>query len=265
MQARAQAQKQNNAEGELDDIMPTDNQLQVPDNLAHIMQDSDDEDEGAVGTNLTKNYLKEIEFEHPELSDYQELFWQFFFMPVVIYAGLGRLVVVSDRKTTVGHFSMAQELFLHTLPLGYLVNYNNDLVQKPRDIDDYVRYAVLANLGQMMCEVMILKFARGASQNLERRPALKSSTRCDDLLRVFIVACLFTSASVLLGLYAFSNQGCIEGNFVENGFCKSCIDEVDINCDKCDDRFECKECKRGYFGLDRQCIPCQNRFGKECQ
>ena len=79
--------------------------------------------------------MKEIEFEHPEIASYSELFWQFIFMPVVIYAGLGRLVVSSERKTTVGHFSMAQELFLHTLPLGYLVLYNNDLVQKPREID----------------------------------------------------------------------------------------------------------------------------------
>ena len=46
-------------------------------------------------------------------------------MPAVIYSGLGRLVVLSDRKTTVGQFSLAQEMFLHTLPLGYLVNFNN--------------------------------------------------------------------------------------------------------------------------------------------
>lgn len=67
-------------------------------------------------------------------------------MPFVIYAGLGRLVVLSDRKTTVGQFSLAQELFMHTLPLGYLVNYNNELVQKPREIDDYVRYSIYSSL-----------------------------------------------------------------------------------------------------------------------
>jgi len=161
-------------------------------------------------------------------------------MPAVIYAGLGRLVVLSDRKTTVGQFSLAQELFLHTLPLGYLVNFNNLLVQKPREIDDYVRYAIYASLGQMCCEMLILKFAQAVNHNLERRTAIKSTTRCDDLLRVFIVAVLLTSTSFLLGLYAFANQGCIEGSFVENGFCKSCSDFVDINCEKCDDRFECK-------------------------
>lgn len=126
-------------------------------------------------------------------------------MPVVIYAGLGRLVVSSERKTTVGHFSMAQELFLHTLPLGYLVLYNNDLVQKPREIDQYIRYAIYASCGQVMCEVLFLKIAQNLNQNLERRPGLKSTVRCDDLFRVFMVACIITGTSILLGMFAFAN------------------------------------------------------------
>ena len=251
------------AEGELLGMMPPE---RMPEDLAHIYQESEDEDGDDKSLHKdTKNFLEQIEFEHPDLASYNELFWQFFFMPAVIYAGLGRLVVLSDRKTTVGQFSIAQELFLHTLPLGYLVSYNNELVQKPREIDDYVKFSIFASIGQMICEIMILKFAQGVNNNLERRPALKSTTRCDDLLRVFVVSCIVTCTSVLLGLFAFANQGCIEGNFVENGFCKSCADFVDINCEKCDDRFECKQCKPGYFGLDRQCIPCQNRFGRECQ
>jgi len=71
--------------------------------LAHIYQESDDEDEDAKENEKgSKNYLKEIEFEYPELASYTELLWQLMFMPAVIYAGLGRLVVLSDRKTTVG-------------------------------------------------------------------------------------------------------------------------------------------------------------------
>lgn len=84
-------------------------------------------------------------------------------MPAVIYAGLGRLVVLSEKKTTVAHFSMAQELFLHTLPLGYLVLYNNDLVAKPRDIDDYIRYSIYGLTGQMMMEVIILKISESCN------------------------------------------------------------------------------------------------------
>lgn len=221
--------------------------------MGRLYDDSDDEDEKLKKGQKpkSKNYLKEIAFEHPEIASYQELFWQFFFLPIVIYAGLGRLVVISDRKTTVGHFSLAQELFLHLLPLGYLVNYNNELVEKPREIDNYIRYSIYLALGQMLCEVVILKFSQNFDQNLERRPGLKSSVRSDDLFRVFMVAIIVTSMSVLLGLLAFANQGCVEGSFIENGTCKQCTEYVDINCEKCDNRLECEQCKEGYFGLDR--------------
>lgn len=68
------------------------------------MDISDDEDEKEK---KSRNYLKEIEFEHPDLASYSELWWQFFFLPVIIFGGLGRLVVPSERKTTVINFSMA--------------------------------------------------------------------------------------------------------------------------------------------------------------
>ena len=161
------------------------------------------------------------------------------------------MVVISDRKTTVAHFSMAQELFLHVLPLGYLVNYNNDLVEKPREIDNLIRYSIIFSLVQMLCEVITLKFSQNFNQNLERRPGLKSSVRCDDLLRVFVVAVIATSASFLIGKYTFAHEGCIEGFFLENATCKPCSEFLDINCEKCDNRLECKQCKAGYFGLDR--------------
>ena len=230
-----------------------------------MFKDSDDEDENEKGHKNSRNYLKDIEFEHPEIASFSELFWQFFFMPVVIYAGLGRLVVTTEHKTTIGQFSLAQEPFLHTLPLGYLVIYNNDLVQKPRDIDDYIFYAIFASCIQMMVEVLVLKISQSFNNNVERRPGLKSTTRCDDLFRVAMVAVIITTTSILLGTYTFANQGCIEGSFVENGFCKFCSDYVDVNCERCDDRLECKQCKEGFFGLDRECINCQTRFGKECQ
>ena len=85
-----------------------------------------------------------------------------------------------------------------------------------------------------------MKIAQSFDNNLERRPGLKSTTRCDDLFRVFMVAVIITATSLFLGRFTFANQGCIEGSFVENGFCKFCADYVDINCEKCDDRLECK-------------------------
>lgn len=55
-----------------------------------------------------------------------------------------------------------------------------------------------------------------------------------------MVAIIITGTSIMLGMFAFANQGCIEGSFVENGFCKLCSDYVDINCERCDDRLACK-------------------------
>ena len=73
--------------------------------MGQLYEDSEDEDEKKG--KKSKNYLKDIEFEHPEIASYSELFWQLFFMPVVVFAGLGRLVVCTDHKTTIGQFSMA--------------------------------------------------------------------------------------------------------------------------------------------------------------
>ena len=99
--------KQNDADGELADLVDAEGDKRAF-HLKYMYEDSEDENLNTVSAvKKSKNYLKEIEFEHPEIASYQELFWQFFFMPAIIFSGLGRLVVVSDRKTTVGHYSMA--------------------------------------------------------------------------------------------------------------------------------------------------------------
>ena len=75
--------------------------------MGQLYEDSEDEVEQNKKGKKSKNYLKDIEFEHPEIASYSELFWQFFFLPVVIFAGLGRLVVTTDHKTTIGQFAIA--------------------------------------------------------------------------------------------------------------------------------------------------------------
>ena len=97
-----------NAEGDVIEHVPSKISDTLPSDLGALYDDSDDEDDSKVAQKKkSQNYLKEIAFEHPEIASYQELFWQFFFLPAVIYGGFGRLVVTSDRKTTVAHFSMA--------------------------------------------------------------------------------------------------------------------------------------------------------------
>ena len=69
------------------------------------------------------------------------------------------------------------------------------------------------SLAQMTIEIVIFKLFKNCGHNLERRPALKSSTRLDDMTRVMMVACIFLSADFLLGIFAFSSQGCVQGFF----------------------------------------------------
>ena len=82
----------------------------------------------------------------------------------------------------------------------------------------------------MFAEILVHKMYMNIGVNLERRTSLKSQTRLDDLVRVAIVASLFGSASFLLGRFAFSDQGCVNGFFDENGICKDCTVYVDKNC-----------------------------------
>jgi len=65
----------------------------------------DDESEASDLKKRTIN--EELEFEHPEMPTYTECFWNLFFMPIIIYAGLGRVVVLSERKTFITQFSQA--------------------------------------------------------------------------------------------------------------------------------------------------------------
>ena len=76
MEAKNAARKNLNAEdGDLREILEAQG-LDLPEDLQHIYQESEDEDEDAKENDKgPRNYLKEIEFEFPELASYSELFW----------------------------------------------------------------------------------------------------------------------------------------------------------------------------------------------
>lgn len=46
------------------------------------------------------NIDEEINFEHPDIPMFAELYWNFILLPIIIYSGFGRLVIVSERKKT---------------------------------------------------------------------------------------------------------------------------------------------------------------------
>jgi len=70
------------------------------------LEESDDSDGNfAFGiTNKQKkkvmNVDEEIQYEHPDIPLCSELTWNFLLTPMIMYSGLGRLVIVSERKKT---------------------------------------------------------------------------------------------------------------------------------------------------------------------
>ncbi len=46
------------------------------------------------------NVNEEIQFEHPDIPECSELFWNFILLPLILYGGFGRLTIVSERKKT---------------------------------------------------------------------------------------------------------------------------------------------------------------------
>lgn len=117
----------------------------------------------------------------------------------------------------------------------------------------------------MIFEILVFKMYKNCGKNLERRPALKSSVRFDDMLRVSLVSLILLSTVFLIGAYAFKDQGCVEGFFFENGVCKDCKVFVNDYCDMCEDRTSCERCRPGYFANNRECLNCKDRFGDNCE
>ena len=131
------------------------------------------------------------------------MFWNFILTPMVLYAGFGRVVMLYERKTSLLQVAQAQELLLHTLPLGMLVFYNNEIVQKSKTLDKLIKIVVILSCIQMSAEILIHKLYLNMHVNLERRTALKSQTRLNDMVRVSIVSIMFNITAFLLGWFVF--------------------------------------------------------------
>ena len=97
--------------------------------VKHKFRNEEDSDDIVFSLDKKRNNLKsiseEIQYEHPDIPQISELIWNFILTPVVMYSGLGRMVIVSERKKTFLFISHAQEIFMHTLPLTYLIIENS--------------------------------------------------------------------------------------------------------------------------------------------
>jgi hypothetical protein len=122
----------------------------------------------------------------------------------------------------------------------------------------------IINFVQVFIEILILQIYWIKGVNLELRPVSKSKTRLDDLSRVSIVSIISCAVVILLGMYVFSNEGCVESFFEENNICKPCSEWVHPQCIRCEERSACQECEIGFYPIDNVCHPCTDRFGEHC-
>lgn len=51
--------------------------------------------------------MDQIEYEHPEIPNPSEVFWNFIYTPIILYAGFGRVTILSQRKSTLTSFAQA--------------------------------------------------------------------------------------------------------------------------------------------------------------
>jgi hypothetical protein len=56
-------------------------------------------------------------------------------MPIAMYTGFGRLVILQEIKVKYMYICMGQEVFLHSLPLTLLIAYNNYMLRKAFKLD----------------------------------------------------------------------------------------------------------------------------------
>ena len=116
---------------------------------------------------------------------------------------------VTERKKNLLQIAHAQEIFMHSLPLGMLVMYNYYSIEKKGQLDVACIVMTTLNFLQVLTEITILQIYQIKGVNLELRPVSKSKTRLDDLSRVTMVSIISCSIVILMGMYVFSNEGCV--------------------------------------------------------
>lgn len=60
---------------------------------------------------------------------------QTLFLPLAMFSGFGRLVILHEIKVKYLYASLAQEVLLHNLPLTLLMAYNNYMLSKKFKLD----------------------------------------------------------------------------------------------------------------------------------
>ena len=77
-------------------------------------------------------------------------------MPIIIYGGFGRLIIVSERKKTFMFATHSQEVFMHTVPLGVLTYYNNVGMVSLASLNIFAVLLPMTSLALTFSEVAVL-------------------------------------------------------------------------------------------------------------
>ena len=80
------------------------------------------------------------------------------FLPVAMFSGFGRLVILHEIKVKYLYASLAQEVLLHNLPLTLLMAYNNYMLSKKFKLD-IVAFVIVSDMHKKS-EYIIVKILK---------------------------------------------------------------------------------------------------------
>jgi len=93
---------------------------------------------------------------------------------------------------------------------------------------------------------------------LEVRPKFSTGKRIKDLLWLGMVAAIFGTIFILIGLAVFKAQDCKEGFFTSLDVeCLKCSDFLGETCLECSNSRNCILCDSGFFLENGQCYECE--------
>lgn len=92
---------------------------------------------------------------------------QTLFLPLAMFSGFGRLVILHEIKIKYLYASLAQEVLLHNLPLTLLMAYNDYMLSKKFKLDIIAFVVAGLNLMQIFIEMTYFRIHLNKGINLE--------------------------------------------------------------------------------------------------
>jgi hypothetical protein len=150
-------------------------------------------------------------------------------LPLMMYAGSGRLLLTADGKRSFIKLSQVQELVLHTIPIYALMVYNNntDIIYN-NELKQANESLFPALFTLTLFEIVIFYCKRVGGDNLEKvKMTGKAKVAHGKVKNWGYLSILLATAAVLIGFIVFKDemeQGCLNRWFIdEEVICKDCV------------------------------------------